>query len=173
MSASAETPIFAGLSASSILDVNMAMPFFLLTDGKIDFDMTAGVKTSVSFGVRDTKPYFDFKPPTPFFDTGAKVSASLAFQQGLQYILNEFSIGICAGGTCTGITCTPMLQALHALLGTPGDATVVDLAIVYGSKTEADILTGRSTVRRGRARAGSSRRSSSRRTARRPTCRSR
>ena len=102
MSASAETPIFAGLSASSILDVNMAMPFFLLTDGKIDFDMTAGVKTSVSFGVRDTKPYFDFKPPTPFFDTGAKVSASLAFQQGLQYILNEFSIGICAGGTCTG-----------------------------------------------------------------------
>ena len=37
-----------------------------------------------------------------------------------------------SGGT--GIM--PMLQALHALLGTPGDATVVDL--VYGSKTEAD-----------------------------------
>lgn len=46
----------------------------------------------------------------------------------------EKKLGMIAGGT--GIT--PALQALHAVLGAPGDSTEVSL--VYGSKTADDIL---------------------------------
>lgn len=44
------------------------------------------------------------------------------------------SLGMLVGGT--GIT--PMVQALHAILGTSGDATKVSM--LYGSKTASDIL---------------------------------
>jgi cytochrome-b5 reductase len=33
---------------------------------------------------------------------------------------------------------TPMLQALHALLGSAGDAT--EVAMLYGSQTSSDVL---------------------------------
>ena len=45
------------------------MPFFMLTDGKIDLSLKSGVKTAISFGVKDMAPYFSFTPPTPFFET--------------------------------------------------------------------------------------------------------
>lgn len=102
MSKEKEIPIFATLGASVVVDTEMLMPFFLLTDGKIDFALESGVKTAISFGVKNLQPYFEFQPPTPFFKSDSAVSAALHFQQGLQFILNEFSIGICAGGTCTG-----------------------------------------------------------------------
>ena len=58
--------------------------------------------TFISKILQNLAPYFKFNPPTPFFKTDSAVTAALHFQQGLQFILNEFSIGICAGGTCTG-----------------------------------------------------------------------
>lgn len=52
----------------------------------------------------------------------------------VQYPFGKKRIGMIVGGT--GIT--PMIQALHALLGTPGDTTKVDM--LYGSKMVSDIL---------------------------------
>merc|ERR1711871_1889184 len=58
----------------------------------------------------------------------------ISFNVKLQYPFNRKYITMLVGGT--GIT--PMLQALHAILGTPGDETEVSL--VYGSKTSEGIL---------------------------------
>eukprot|EP00187_Rhodella_violacea_P013619 CAMPEP_0184715290 /NCGR_PEP_ID=MMETSP0314-20130426/5247_1 /TAXON_ID=38298 /ORGANISM="Rhodella maculata, Strain CCMP 736" /LENGTH=316 /DNA_ID=CAMNT_0027178387 /DNA_START=18 /DNA_END=968 /DNA_ORIENTATION=+ len=52
----------------------------------------------------------------------------------IQYPFNKKHIVMLVGGT--GIT--PMIQALHAILGTESDSTKV--TVLYGSKTEADIL---------------------------------
>tara|TARA_B110000977_G_scaffold199994_3_gene289056 strand:+ start:1436 stop:4087 length:2652 start_codon:yes stop_codon:yes gene_type:complete len=51
LSAEEEIPIFASLMATTVVDIEMLMPFFLLTDGKIDFSLKSGVKTSITFGV--------------------------------------------------------------------------------------------------------------------------
>jgi cytochrome-b5 reductase len=58
----------------------------------------------------------------------------IAFNVKTQYPFNKRHIGMIVGGT--GIT--PMLQALHALLGTAGDTTKV--SVLYGNRTERDIL---------------------------------
>ena len=58
----------------------------------------------------------------------------IPFNVKTQYPFGVKRLSMLAGGT--GIT--PMLQALHALLGSAGDGTVIDL--IYGSKTERDIL---------------------------------
>jgi cytochrome-b5 reductase len=58
----------------------------------------------------------------------------IPFNVKIQYPFGKARIGMIAGGT--GIT--PMIQALHALLGTRGDATEVFL--LYSSKTYDDIL---------------------------------
>jgi len=52
----------------------------------------------------------------------------------LQYPFNKAQITMLVGGT--GIT--PMIQALHPILGTSGDATKV--TVVFGNKTQNDIL---------------------------------
>eukprot|EP00401_Gymnodinium_catenatum_P018099 CAMPEP_0117534468 /NCGR_PEP_ID=MMETSP0784-20121206/40427_1 /TAXON_ID=39447 /ORGANISM="" /LENGTH=274 /DNA_ID=CAMNT_0005330949 /DNA_START=560 /DNA_END=1384 /DNA_ORIENTATION=- len=52
----------------------------------------------------------------------------------IQYPFGKTHIAMLVGGT--GIT--PMVQALHAILGTEGDATKVSL--VFGNKTQKDIL---------------------------------
>jgi cytochrome-b5 reductase len=52
----------------------------------------------------------------------------------VQYPFKKKGIIMLVGGT--GIT--PMVQALHALLGTAGDETQVSL--IFGNKTQADIL---------------------------------
>jgi len=51
-----------------------------------------------------------------------------------QYPFGKKKIGILTGGT--GIT--PMIQAMHAILGTPSDNTPV--AVLYGSQTSDNIL---------------------------------
>jgi cytochrome-b5 reductase len=58
----------------------------------------------------------------------------IKFNVKTQYPFSAKKVGMLAGGT--GIT--PMLQALHALLGAPVDETEVSL--VYGSKTPEGIL---------------------------------
>ena len=58
----------------------------------------------------------------------------IPFNVKIQYPFGKARIGMIAGGS--GIT--PMIQALHALLGTRGDATEVFL--LYSSKTYDDIL---------------------------------
>ena len=58
----------------------------------------------------------------------------IKFNVKTQYPFAAKKVGMLAGGT--GIT--PMLQALHAILGTSGDETEVSL--VYGSKTSEGIL---------------------------------
>eukprot|EP00927_Polykrikos_kofoidii_P044033 TRINITY_DN3811_c0_g1_i2.p1 TRINITY_DN3811_c0_g1~~TRINITY_DN3811_c0_g1_i2.p1 ORF type:complete len:285 (-),score=27.37 TRINITY_DN3811_c0_g1_i2:99-953(-) len=52
----------------------------------------------------------------------------------VQYPFGKKKVTMLAGGT--GIT--PMIQALHAILGTPGDTTEVTL--IYGNRTQGDIL---------------------------------
>jgi cytochrome-b5 reductase len=52
----------------------------------------------------------------------------------VQYPFNKKTITMCAGGT--GIT--PIVQMLHALLGTAGDETQVTL--IFGNKTQKDML---------------------------------
>jgi len=52
----------------------------------------------------------------------------------IQYPFNKPQIGMLIGGTCI----TPMIQALHAILGTAGDETKVTM--LYASKTVEDIL---------------------------------
>ena len=58
----------------------------------------------------------------------------IQFNVKAQYPFSAKKVGMLAGGT--GIT--PMLQALHAMLGSPDDETEVSL--VYGSKTSEGIL---------------------------------
>ena len=58
----------------------------------------------------------------------------LPFNVKVQYPFGKKAIGMICGGT--GIT--PMIQALHALLGTVGDNTTVSM--LYGSKVRHDIL---------------------------------
>jgi cytochrome-b5 reductase len=58
----------------------------------------------------------------------------IPFNVKIQYPFNKENITMLVGGT--GIT--PMIQALHAILGTAGDATKVTM--LYGSKTQKDIL---------------------------------
>eukprot|EP00615_Pteridomonas_danica_P004887 CAMPEP_0114351046 /NCGR_PEP_ID=MMETSP0101-20121206/16865_1 /TAXON_ID=38822 ORGANISM="Pteridomonas danica, Strain PT" /NCGR_SAMPLE_ID=MMETSP0101 /ASSEMBLY_ACC=CAM_ASM_000211 /LENGTH=237 /DNA_ID=CAMNT_0001490677 /DNA_START=282 /DNA_END=995 /DNA_ORIENTATION=+ len=58
------------------------------------------------------------------------------FNVKIQYPFNKKKIGIICGGT--GIT--PMIQALHALLGTEKDET--EISMLYGSRTADDILAG-------------------------------
>ena len=58
----------------------------------------------------------------------------IKFNVKTQYPFSAKKVGMLAGGT--GIT--PMLQALHAMLGSPDDETEVSL--VYGSKTSEGIL---------------------------------
>ena len=58
------------------------------------------------------------------------------FNVKIQYPFGAPKIGMLVGGT--GIT--PMLQALHAILGTAGDAT--EVALIYGSRTAANVLAG-------------------------------
>ena len=52
----------------------------------------------------------------------------------VQYPFSASHVAMLVGGT--GIT--PMVQALHAILGTPGDTTVITMLL--GNKTEEDIL---------------------------------
>merc|ERR1719491_885843 len=52
----------------------------------------------------------------------------------LQYPFNKKGIGMIVGGT--GIT--PMIQALHCVLGTKDDTSKVSM--LYGSKSSKDIL---------------------------------
>lgn len=68
-----------------------------------------------------------------------KVGDSLEFKHikfnvKMQYPFNKSRIGMLVGGT--GIT--PMIQALHAVLGTPSDKS--EVSMLYGSRTVADIL---------------------------------
>lgn len=58
----------------------------------------------------------------------------IPFNVKLQYPFNKAKIGMLVGGT--GIS--PMIQALHAVLGNPHDKTQV--SILYGSRTSEDIL---------------------------------
>mmetsp|Transcript_2434 Transcript_2434/g.6824 ORF Transcript_2434/g.6824 Transcript_2434/m.6824 type:complete len:285 (-) Transcript_2434:197-1051(-) len=64
--------------------------------------------------------------PVEFRHSGPRVSR--------QYPFGAKHLTMLAGGT--GIT--PMIQALHAVLGTPGDGTQVSL--VFGNKAQEDIL---------------------------------
>merc|ERR1712196_458555 len=52
----------------------------------------------------------------------------------IQYPFGTKHLTMLVGGT--GIT--PMIQALHAILGTPGDSTKVSM--IFGNKTQKDIL---------------------------------
>lgn len=58
----------------------------------------------------------------------------ISFNVKTQYPFGKKSIGMLVGGT--GIT--PMLQALHAILATPGDTTTV--SVLYGNRSQSDIL---------------------------------
>ena len=58
----------------------------------------------------------------------------IPFNVKVQYPFGRKAVGMLAGGT--GVA--PMIQALHALLGTPGDDTAVSM--LYGSKVKEDIL---------------------------------
>lgn len=58
----------------------------------------------------------------------------IKFNVKIQYPFPKKNIGMLVGGT--GIT--PMIQALHAILGTAGDTTKV--SILFGNKTKKDIL---------------------------------
>lgn len=58
----------------------------------------------------------------------------IKFNVKTQYPFGKEQVGMIVGGT--GIT--PMIQALHALLGTAGDTTKINM--LYGSKTVSDIL---------------------------------
>jgi len=58
----------------------------------------------------------------------------IPFNVKIQYPFQAAKIGIIAGGT--GVT--PMLQALHAILGSSGDTT--EVSMLYGSRTKEDIL---------------------------------
>jgi cytochrome-b5 reductase len=58
----------------------------------------------------------------------------IPFNVKQQYPFQKRRIGMIAGGT--GLT--PMIQALHAILGTPGDETKVEL--IYGAKTKEDLI---------------------------------
>jgi cytochrome-b5 reductase len=58
----------------------------------------------------------------------------IGFNVKIQYPFNKKKVGILCGGT--GVA--PMIQALHAVLGTPGDPTLVSM--LYGSKCRNDIL---------------------------------
>ena len=60
----------------------------------------------------------------------------IAFNVKIQYPFEKKHITMIAGGT--GIT--PMIQALHAILGTKEDDTTVHL--LYGSKSQDDIIAG-------------------------------
>lgn len=57
------------------------------------------------------------------------------FNVKLQYPFGKKRIGMICGGS--GIT--PMLQALQALVGTPGDSTE-EIRLLYGNKSSRDIL---------------------------------
>jgi cytochrome-b5 reductase len=63
----------------------------------------------------------------------------IPFNVKTQYPFGKAKLGMIVGGT--GIT--PMIQALHAVLGTGGDTTAVSM--LYGSRTEGDIL-GKETL---------------------------
>jgi len=70
---------------------------------------------------------------------GMKVGDTLDFKHidknvKIQYPFGKKRIGMLVGGT--GIT--PMIQALHALLGTKGDTT--DVSLLFGNRSEKDIL---------------------------------
>lgn len=58
----------------------------------------------------------------------------IPFNVKVQYPFGKKFITMIVGGT--GIT--PMIQALHAILGTPGDTTTVNL--IFGNKSQKDIL---------------------------------
>jgi cytochrome-b5 reductase len=58
----------------------------------------------------------------------------IPFNVKTQYPFQKKHIGMLVGGT--GIT--PMIQALHAILGTPGDETRISM--LFGSRTIKDIL---------------------------------
>jgi len=60
----------------------------------------------------------------------------IPFNVKIQYPFRK-QVGMLCGGT--GVT--PMLQALHAVLGTEGDETE-KVAMVYGSRSSDDILAG-------------------------------
>mmetsp|Transcript_24038 Transcript_24038/g.55861 ORF Transcript_24038/g.55861 Transcript_24038/m.55861 type:complete len:279 (+) Transcript_24038:93-929(+) len=60
----------------------------------------------------------------------------IPFNVKIQYPFNKKSLTMLVGGT--GIT--PMVQALHAILGTSTDVTKVSM--IFGNKTQADILCG-------------------------------
>merc|ERR1719350_2251216 len=67
------------------------------------------------------------------------IGGKLEFKHGaanvkVQYPFHKKHVAMLAGGT--GIT--PMLQALHAILGTPGDTTNVTL--IFSNKKEEDII---------------------------------
>lgn len=69
--------------------------------------------------------------------TGEEVQFKhIPFNVKTQYPFKKKKIGMIAGGT--GIT--PMLQALHAVLGTKGDDTQV--SVLVGNRTREDILAG-------------------------------
>merc|ERR1712228_876134 len=58
----------------------------------------------------------------------------IPFNVKIQYPFGKKSITMLVGGT--GIT--PMIQALHAILGTAEDSTQVTM--LFGNKTQSDIL---------------------------------
>lgn len=58
----------------------------------------------------------------------------IKFNVKMQFPFGKKRLGMIVGGT--GIT--PMIQALHALLGTAEDTTKIDM--LYGSKTVSDVL---------------------------------
>lgn len=115
-----------------------------------------------SSGIKDSKGQLVVRPYTPVSTNDLKSSFQLlvkVYPQGLmsqslsnlepgeeasfkhiapnvkvQYPFGKKKIGMLVGGT--GIT--PMLQALHAILGTPDDTTQVSM--LYGNRTSADIL---------------------------------
>lgn len=75
------------------------------------------------------------------FMGGLKVGDEMAFKHiapnvKKQYPFNKRHVGMLVGGT--GIT--PMVQALHAILGNPADDTKVSM--LYGSQTAEHILAG-------------------------------
>jgi len=61
----------------------------------------------------------------------------IPFNVKTQYPFGKKKVGMLVGGT--GIT--PMLQALHAILGTEGDET--EVSMLYGSRTADNILAGK------------------------------
>eukprot|EP00929_Paragymnodinium_shiwhaense_P034452 TRINITY_DN18746_c0_g1_i1.p1 TRINITY_DN18746_c0_g1~~TRINITY_DN18746_c0_g1_i1.p1 ORF type:complete len:282 (-),score=48.83 TRINITY_DN18746_c0_g1_i1:499-1344(-) len=71
---------------------------------------------------------YNLKPGSPVLFKHIPVNVKI------QYPFNYKHITMLVGGT--GIT--PMIQALHAILGTPGDTTKVSL--IFGNKRQEDIL---------------------------------